>query len=106
MKISKEKLLEIVEQEVDKALDKTLGTGSITTSDRSRDLRQQAKDISSQTGVDSKERAIVQRIEQNLTTLADQGSIKQGSPIFPLLKRLDAMMEKEIEKLKASKNEE
>ena len=99
MKISKEKLLEIVEQEVDKAL----GTDSVTTSKRSRDLRQQAKDISSQTGVDSKERAIVQRIEQNLTTLANQGSIKQDSPIFPLLKKLDAMIATQIEKLKASK---
>lgn len=101
MKISKEKLLEIIEEEVDKAF----GTDSMSRTDRTKDLRQKAKATASQKGVDAKERGIVQRIEQNLTKLADLTNIKSGNT-FTLLKRLNAMMEKEIQKLEASKNEE
>ena len=101
MKISKEKLLEIVEQEVEKAF----GADTVSKTARTRDLRQKAKSATDQKGVDSKERGIVQRIEQNLTKLADLTDIKTGST-FTLLKRLNVLMEKEIEKLEGSKNEE
>ena len=103
MKISKEKLLEIIEEEVDKAF----GTDSMSRTDRTKDLRQKAKATASQKGVDAKERGIVQRIEQNLTKLADLTNIKSGNT-FTLLKRLNALMEKEIQKLESggSTNEE
>ncbi len=96
MKISKEKLLEIIEEEVDKAF----GSDSMSRTDRTKDLRQKAKATSSQKGVDAKERGIVQRIEQNLTKLADLTNIKSGNT-FTLLKRLNALMEKEIQKLES-----
>lgn len=74
----------------------------MSRTDRTKDLRQKAKATASQKGVDAKERGIVQRIEQNLTKLADLTNIKSGNT-FTLLKRLNAMMEKEIQKLEASK---
>ena len=101
MKISKEKLLEIIEEEVEKAF----GADSVSKAVRTKNLRQKATDTSGQQGVDVKERGIVQRIEQNLTKLADLTDIKTGST-FTLLKRLNALMEKEINKLEGSKNEE
>ena len=94
MKISKEKLMEIVNEEVEKVF----GADTVSKAVRTRDLRQKATDISGQQGVDVKERGIVQRIEQNLTKLADLTDIKTGST-FTLLKRLNALMEKEIQKL-------
>ena len=102
MKITKEKLLEIIKEELSKD---EFGRDSVSRSDRSRELRQKAKSSSSETGVDTRERGIVQRIEQNLTKLADLTDIKSGST-FTLLKRLNALMEKEIQKLEGGfKNE-
>lgn len=103
MKISKEKLLEIIQEELDQAF----GSDSVSRSNRTKDLRQKAKTASSEQGVDSKERGIIQRIESNLTKLADLTNLKSGST-FALLKRLNGLMEKEIEKLEkgAPANEE
>ena len=98
MKITKERLLEIIKEEVERSF----GTDAVTKSARTQDLRQKAKSTSQQQGVDSKERGIVQRIEQNLTKLADLTDIKTGST-FTLLKRLNALMEKEIQKLEKRK---
>lgn len=95
MKISKERLLEIIKEELDKA---EFGKDSVSRSQRSSELRQKIKSTSSETGVDTKERGIVQRIEQNLTKLADLTDIKSGTT-FTLLKRLNALMEREIQKL-------
>lgn len=96
MKISKEMLKEIIKEELEKQ--KAFGYDATSQSDRKKDLKQKYKDASSQKGVDNKERGIVQRIEQKLTKLADLTDIKSGST-FSLLKRLDALMEKEIQKL-------
>ena len=100
MKISKEKLMEIITEELG-----ALGSTSISKSDRAKELRQKMRDTSSETGVDTKERGIIQRIEQNLTTLADLTNIKSGAT-FAFLKRLNALMEKEIEKLKGDPPDE
>lgn len=102
MKITKERLLEIIKEEMDKV---DFGRDSVSRSDRSKELRQKMKSTSSETGVDTKERGIVQRIEQNLTKLADLTDIKSGST-FTLLKRLNALMEKEIAKLEGGSSDE
>ena len=102
MKITKERLLEIIKEELNKA---DFGRDSVSRSDRSKELRQKAKSASSETGVDTKERGIVQRIEQNLTKLADLTDIKSGST-FTLLKRLNTLMEKEIAKLEGGSSDE
>jgi hypothetical protein len=94
MKISKERLMEIIEEEVNKSL----GSDTVSRSDRAKELRQKVKSTSSEQGVDAKERGIVQRIEQNLTKLADLTNIKSGAT-FALLNRLNSLMEKEIQKL-------
>ena len=103
MKISKERLMEIIEEEVNKSL----GSDTVSRSDRAKELRQKVKSTSSEKGVDAKERGIVQRIEQNLTKLADLTNIKTGAT-FALLNRLNSLMEKEIAKLekRSQKNEE
>lgn len=102
MKITKERLLEIIKEEMDKA---NFGRDSVSRSDRAKELRQKMKSATSETGVDTKERGIVQRIEQNLTKLADLTDIKSGST-FTLLKRLNALMEKEISKLEGGSPDE
>lgn len=96
MKISKEMLKDIIKEELENQ--KAFGADSTSQSKRKQDLKQKFKDVSNQAGVDNKERGIVQRIEQNLTKLADLTDIKSGQT-FALLKRLNLMMEKEIEKL-------
>lgn len=98
MKISKERLMEIIEEEVNKSL----GSDTVSRSDRAKELRQKVKSASSEQGVDAKERGIVQRIEQNLTKLADLTNIKTGAT-FALLNRLNSLMEKEIKKLEQGK---
>ena len=102
MKITKERLLEIIKEEMNAT---AFGRDSVSRSDRAGELRQKMKSTSSETGVDTKERGIVQRIEQNLTKLADLTDIKSGST-FTLLKRLNALMEKEIEKLEGGSSDE
>ena len=94
MKISKEKLIDLIKEELEQAF----GSDSVSRSARSKELRQKVKASSSEQGVDSKERGIIQRIEANLTKLADLTNLKSGST-FALLKRLNGLMEKEIEKL-------
>ena len=90
--------MEIVKEEVSKSF----GGDTVSKSDRAKKLRQKVKSSSSEQGVDSRERGIVQRIEQNLTKLADLTDIKSGST-FTLLKRLNDLMEKEIQKLEQGK---
>ena len=96
MKISKEMLKEIIKEEMENQ--KSFGADSTSQSSRKKDLKQKFKDVSGEKGVDNRERGIVQRIEQNLTKLADLTDIKSGQT-FALLKRLNSMMEKEIAKL-------
>jgi len=98
MKISKELLKQIIKEELENQ--KSFGTDSTSQSNRKQDLKQKFKDVSNQKGVDNRERGIVQRIEQNLAKLADLTDIKPGQT-FAFLKRLNSMMEKQIEELQS-----
>jgi len=95
MKISKERLMEIIKEELDAG---AFGSDTVSKSSRVADLRAKAKDTTSASGVDAKERGIIQRIEKNLTKLAELSNIRSGNT-FSLLKRINALMEKEIAKL-------
>ena len=53
MKITKERLLEIIKEEVDNA---GFGKDAISRSDRAKELRQKMKSAATETGVDTKER--------------------------------------------------
>lgn len=99
MKISKEKLKEIIKEEIE---DQKLGQGSVSRQDVSKDLRQRSKDVSKQLGVDNKERAIIQQIEKNLQKLADLTNLKTGT-VFATLVRLNKQIEAQIQKLEAKK---
>ena len=52
MKISKERLMEIIKEEVSKSF----GGDTVSKSDRAKKLRQKVKSSSSEQGVDSRER--------------------------------------------------
>ena len=103
MKISKERLLQIIKEELS---EKLVATGSVTGSDMAKNLRQQATQVSQQKGVDPKERGIIQQIQTKLTKLAELGDIKTGS-VFTVLQKVNKLMEEEIQKLsQGSANEE
>ena len=103
MKITKERLMEIIKEELES---NAFGSDSISTSSSVYDLRTKAKDASSETGIDTKERGIMTRIEANLAKLAQLSNIKSGQT-FSLLKRVNDFMEKEIQKLEGdAQNEE
>lgn len=99
MKISKEKLKEIIKEEIE---NQKLGQGSVSRQDVSKDLRQRSKNVSKQLGVDNKERAIIQQIEKNLQKLADLTNLKTGT-VFATLTRLNKQIEAQIQKLEAKK---
>ena len=99
MKISKERLKEIIKEEIE---NQKLGQGSVSRQDVSKDLRQRSKDVSKQLGVDNKERAIIQQIEKNLQKLADLTNLKTGT-VFATLVRLNKQIEAQIQKLEAKK---
>ena len=101
MKITKELLKEIIEEEVAKSF----GSDTSSQSSMSRDLKQRSKDALKQQGIDNKERGIISRIEKNLAKLADLTDIKSGN-IFNTLKRLNKVIEDQIAKLEGSKQDE
>ena len=102
MKISKEVLKQIIKEELEQ---KAFGTDSSSQSDRKKSLTQKYRGVSKEKGIDNKERGIVERIEQNLTKLAALSDLKSG-PSFALLKRLNSLMEKEINRLEGGKKDE
>ena len=93
MKISKEELKRIIQEELS-----TFGKDVTSKSDASANLKQKMRDMSTQQGVDNRERGIIQRMEQNLAKLADLTDIKSGS-VFSTLKRLNGIIEDQIAKL-------
>ena len=101
MKITKELLKEIIEEEVAKSF----GSDTSTVGGMSRDLKQRSKDALNQQGIDNKERGIISRIEKNLAKLADLTDIKSGN-VFNTLKRLNKVIEDQIAKLEGSKQDE
>lgn len=97
MKISKEELKQIIKEELS-----TFGKDVTSKSDASANLKKKMRDMSAQQGVDNRERGIIQRMEQNLAKLADLTDIKSGS-VFSTLKKLNTIIEDQIEKLEGSK---
>lgn len=96
MKISKEVLKQIIKEELS-----TFGKDVTSKSDASAKLKQKMRDMSTQQGVDNRERGIIQRMEQNLAKLADLTDIKSGS-VFSTLKKLNTIIEDQIAKLEGS----
>lgn len=101
MKITKELLKEIIEEEVAKSFGSDVSSRSNTT----KDLKQRASDTSKKQGVDDRERGIISRIETNLAKLADLTDIKSGN-VFSVLKKLNAIIEKQIAELEGAKQDE
>jgi hypothetical protein len=101
MKITKELLKEIIEEEVAKSF----GSDTSSQSSMSRDLKQRSVDTLKQQGVDNKERGIISRIEKNLAKLADLTDIKSGN-VFAVLKRLNKVIEDQIVDLEGNQPDE
>ena len=100
MKISKEELKRIIQEELS-----TFGKDVTSKSDASANLKQKMRDMSAQQGVDNRERGIIQRMEQNLAKLADLTDIKSGS-VFSTLKKLNGIIEDQIAKLEGGEQKD
>ena len=102
MKITKEKLLEIIKEELNEI--DGLGRSTVSRSDSATKLKQRSREVSDMTGVDNVERGIIDQIETNLTKLADLDNIKMGTT-FALLTKIDSVLRKKIEELEAKQDE-
>lgn len=100
MNIDKQKLKQIIKEEIEAVLEqeqqKAFGTDSVNKSNLSTSFKDQAKKVSSQTGIDNLERGIIDRITKDLEKLANVKNLKSGST-FGYLKKLVAALEKEIQ---------
>ena len=94
MKISKEALKQIIKEE----LESEFGKSTVSSSERSKNLKTQAADREAQKGIDNTERGIIQQFNQRLEKLAQISNIKSGS-VNSVLKKVYALMDKEIAKL-------
>tara|TARA_R100001015_G_scaffold18563_1_gene12058 strand:- start:4208 stop:4507 length:300 start_codon:yes stop_codon:yes gene_type:complete len=92
MKLTKEQLKKIIEEELE---DQRFGQEKTSRGAASRQLHQRSKDIHSQKGVDDKERGIISQIEDLLTKLADTTDIKTGS-LNSTLKKLYTLLQREL----------
>lgn len=101
MKITKELLKEMIEEEAQKAF----GTETSTRTNMSKDLKQRSKDAVKQQGIDNRERGIIGRMEKNLAKLADLTDIKSGN-VFATLKRLNKVIEDQIAELEGEQSSE
>lgn len=101
MKITKELLKEMIEEEAVKAF----GTDTSTRTDTAKDLKQRSKDAVKQQGIDNRERGIIGRMEKNLAKLADLTDIKSGN-VFAVLKRLNKVIEDQIAELEGDQSSE
>jgi hypothetical protein len=98
MKISEEEIKKIINEVLNENDD--FGKKVVSKSDSSKNLKQRSRDALSQKGIDSVERGIIQQIEDNLSRLADLTNLKSGNT-FSLLRRLNAIIEKEIKRLQS-----
>ena len=103
MKISEEEIKKIINEVLNENDD--FGRKSVSKSDSSKNLKQRSRDALSQKGIDSVERGIIQQIENNLSKLADLTNLKSGNT-FSVLKRLNQLIEKEIEKLQSKEQKD
>lgn len=108
MKISKEALKEIIKEELEalseqdqpdsdsqKSSEPGFGKQTASRGQSSANLKQRAKDMASQKGIDDKERGIINQIENLLSQLADATDIKSGA-VGSNLKRLYNLLKKEL----------
>ena len=102
MKISKELLKQIIKEEIEQ---KAFGKSTVSRTDASKDLKQRSREMTSQKGVDNRERGIIQRMEQNLAKLADLTDIKSGN-VYAILKRLNGIIEDQIAKLEGGEQKD
>jgi|14_taG_2_1085336.scaffolds.fasta_scaffold06025_8 hypothetical protein len=93
MKITKELIKEMIEEEVS-----SLGKTNVSKSDANRDLKQRSMDSAGQQDIDNKERGIIHQIEKSLSKLAKIGNLKDPG-IFTILKKVDLVIQKEIQKI-------
>jgi len=101
MKISKEDLKKIIKEELEQ---QSFGKSSVSKTDRTKDLKSNAVDNDSQKQVDNLERGIIKQFTDRLQKLAELSNIKSGS-VNSLLKRVYAIMDKEIQKLEGGVQE-
>jgi hypothetical protein len=95
MKISKEILKKIIKEELDQ---QAFGKSVVSKTDRAKDLKSKAIDNDSQKQIDNLERGIIKQFTDRLQKLAELSNIKSGN-VNSLLKRVYAIMDKEIQKL-------
>jgi hypothetical protein len=104
MKITNEEIKKII-LEVLNEEETSFGKTTVTRTDSAKNLRQRTKDAISQKGVDNMERGIIQQIENNLSKLADLTNLKSGNT-FALLKKLNALLEREIQKSQSGEQQD
>lgn len=92
MKISKEALKQIIQEELEQM---DFGKQRTSRGSASADLKQRSKDMQSQKGVDDLERGIINQIETLLTQLADKTDIKGGA-VNSKLKKLFNLLKQEL----------
>ena len=97
MKVSKEQIKQIIKEQ----LEEEFGKSAQSAADRSKELRTQASDSQGQKGIDNSERGIMKQFNDRLQKLAQLSNIRSGS-INSILKKVYAMMDKEIENLENS----
>ena len=77
-----------------------LGKSVVSKSTSIKNLKQRSADAAAQKGIDNVERGIIQQLEKKLTKLAELSNLKSGN-LFSFLKRINDLMEKEIEKIES-----
>ena len=102
MKITNEEIKKIINEVLNEQGD--FGKDTVSRTDSSKNLRQRSQDAISQKGVYNVERGIIQKIENNLSKLADLTNLKSGNT-FAFLKKMNALLEKEIQKFESVEQE-
>ncbi len=82
MKITEERLKEIILEEIESLKENEMekfGTKNVSSSERSKGLRQGATDVTQASGIDAKEYGMITQIEKVLSELATVTDIKTGT---------------------------
>jgi|7_EtaG_2_1085326.scaffolds.fasta_scaffold04967_4 hypothetical protein len=83
MKLTEQKLKEIIKEEIQRLNEtetgqETFGTKFVSSGQRAKGLQQKKADVLKKSGVDSKEHGMITQIEDVITELADVDDIKIG----------------------------
>ena len=90
MKITKELIKEMIEEEAAKSF----GSEAETRASLSKDLRNRSKQVIQGDKVDNRERAIISRLEKKLTQLAAYDGVSlYANKSTPLLRKLDSLLD-------------